>query len=87
MSNKALFVLHKELDPDDGEITRTRKVKRSFVAEKYSDLVAALYSEKTSIETKTEVTYEDGRKGYLEANLGLVDATLYQLQKQNENAA
>ena len=84
---KRFLVLHKELDPDDGEITRTRKVKRSFVAEKYSDLVAALYSEKTFIETKTEVTYEDGRKGYLEANLGLVDATLYQLQKQNENAA
>ena len=84
---KRFLVLHKELDPDDGEITRTRKVKRSFVAEKYSDLVAALYSEKTSIKTKTEVTYEDGRKGYLEANLGLVDATLYQLQKQNENAA
>ena len=63
---KRFLVLHKELDPDDGEITRTRKVKRSFVAEKYSDLVAALYSEKTSIKTKTEVTYEDGRKGYLE---------------------
>jgi long-chain acyl-CoA synthetase len=84
---KRFLVLHKELDPDDGEITRTRKVKRTFVAEKYSDLVSALYSGKTSIDTKTEVTYEDGRKGYLEATLGIVDATLYQLQKQSENAA
>ena len=84
---RRFLVLHKELDPDDGEITRTRKVKRSFVAEKYSDLVSALYSDKTSIATKTEVTYEDGRKGYLEATLGIVDATLYELQKQSENAA
>ncbi len=84
---KRFLVLHKELDPDDGEITRTRKVKRSFVAEKYADLVSALYSDKVSIATKTEVTYEDGRKGYLEATVSCVDATLYQLQKQNENAA
>ena len=84
---KRFLVLHKELDPDDGEITRTRKVKRSFVAEKYADLVSALYSDKVSIATKTEVTYEDGRKGYLEATVSVVDATLYQLQKQNENAA
>ena len=84
---KRFLVLHKELDPDDGEITRTRKVKRSFVAEKYADLVSAHYSDKDSIATKTEVTYEDGRKGYLEATVSVVDATLYQLQKQNENAA
>ena len=84
---RRFLVLHKELDPDDGEITRTRKVKRAFVAEKYSDLVSALYSDKTSIATKTEVTYEDGRKGYLEATLGIVDATLYELQQQSENAA
>ena len=84
---RRFLVLHKELDPDDGEITRTRKVKRTFVAEKYTDLVSALYSDKTSIATKTEVTYEDGRKGSLEATLGLIDATLYELQKQNENAA
>ena len=84
---RRFLVLHKELDPDDGEITRTRKVKRSFVAEKYSDLVTALYSDKDSIETKTEVTYEDGRKGYLQASIKLVDATLYQVQKNGEKAA
>ena len=81
---RRFLVLHKELDPDDGEITRTRKVKRTFVAEKYSDLVSALYSDKTSIATKTEVTYEDGRKGYLEATLGLVDATLYELKSKKK---
>ena len=84
---KRFLVLHKELDPDDGEITRTRKVKRSFVSEKYADLVSALYSDKTSISTKTEVTYEDGRKGYLEATLNILDATLYEVKKQAENAA
>ena len=84
---RRFLILHKELDPDDGEITRTRKVKRSFVAEKYSDLVTALYSDKDSIETKTEVTYEDGRKGYLQASINLVDATLYQVQKHGEKAA
>ena len=62
-------------------------MKRSFVAEKYSDLVTALYSDKDSIETKTEVTYEDGRKGYLQASIKLVDATLYQVQKHGEKAA
>ena len=84
---KRFLVLHKELDPDDGEITRTRKVKRSFVSEKYADLVSALYSDKTSISTKTEVTYEDGRKGYLEATLNILDATLYEVKKQDKNAA
>ena len=84
---KRFLVLHKELDPDDGEITRTRKVKRSFVSEKYSDLVSALYSDKTSVSTKTEVTYEDGRKGYLEATVNILDATLYEVKKQDKNAA
>ena len=84
---KRFLVLHKELDPDDGEITRTRKVKRSFVSEKYSELVSALYSDKTSVSTKTEVTYEDGRKGYLEATVNILDATLYEVKKQDKNAA
>ena len=81
---RKFLVLHKELDPDDGEITRTRKVKRAFINEKYDDLVSALYSDKRSVDTKTEVTYEDGRKGYLEATLSIVDATIYQLQEAAE---
>jgi long-chain acyl-CoA synthetase len=55
------LILHKELDPDDGEITRTRKIRRRFIAEKYADLIEALYSDRDSVETQAKVTYEDGR--------------------------
>ena len=74
---RRFLVLHKELDPDDGEITRTRKVRRSFVSEKYDDLVSALFKGDNEVSTKTEVTYEDGKKGYLEATLTLVDVQTY----------
>jgi long-chain acyl-CoA synthetase len=62
-------VLHKELDPDDGELTRTRKVRRRIIEEKYADIIAALYDGSTSVSTTTEVTYEDGRKGSISATL------------------
>ncbi len=68
------LVLHKELDADDGELTRTRKVRRNIIAEKYRDLITALYDGSTSISTQTEVTYEDGRKGLLRATLQIADA-------------
>lgn len=71
------LVLHKELDADDGEITRTRKVRRAFVAEKYTDLIDALYSGKKEVTTETEVTYEDGRKGKIRATLELRDAKVF----------
>ncbi|PAU96667.1 long-chain fatty acid--CoA ligase [Paracoccus salipaludis] len=67
------LILHKELDADDGEMTRTRKVKRGVIAEKYADLIAALYDGRTSVYTETEVTYEDGRKGRLKATLRIED--------------
>lgn len=68
------LVLHKELDADDGEITRTRKVRRNVIAEKFNELVAALYDGLPSIYTETEVTYEDGRKGTISATLEIRDA-------------
>ncbi|WP_188789696.1 AMP-binding protein [Salipiger pallidus] len=68
------LVLHKELDADDGELTRTRKVRRKIIAEKFADLIAALYDGSESIYTETEVTYEDGRKGRIRATLTLMDA-------------
>jgi long-chain acyl-CoA synthetase len=67
------LILHKELDADDGELTRTRKVRRRVIEEKYADLIAALYDGSVRIETETEVTYEDGRKGSIRANLEIRD--------------
>ena len=70
---RRFIVLHKELDADDGELTRTRKVRRKFVAEKYSTLIDALYSNQDDVHVKTEVTFEDGRKGSVEADLRIWD--------------
>jgi len=70
------LILHKELDADDGELTRTRKVRRNIIAEKYADLVDALYAGKDRIYTETEVTYEDGRKGSIKATLTIRDAAV-----------
>ncbi|WP_375688234.1 AMP-binding protein [Pseudooceanicola sp. LIPI14-2-Ac024] len=67
-------ILHKELDADDGEITRTRKVRRRTVEEKYHDIITALYDGSPSISTRTEVTYEDGRKGHIAATLEVRNA-------------
>ena len=61
--------LHKELDADDGELTRTRKIRRHFVAERYRELVDALYGGQRTCRTQTEVTFEDGRTGSIEAEL------------------
>lgn len=68
------LILHKELDADDGELTRTRKVRRAMIGEKYHDLVQALYDGSSEIHTETEVTYEDGRKGRISATLEIRDA-------------
>ena len=68
------LVLHKELDADDGEMTRTRKVRRRIVEEKYHDLIDALYSDAPQVSTETEVTYEDGRKGAIKATIQISDA-------------
>ena len=67
-------VLHKELDADDGEMTRTRKVRRRIVEDKYADIIEALYDGSEKVSTVTEVTYEDGRKGAIKATLTICDA-------------
>ena len=63
------LILHKELDPDDDELTRTRKVRRRFVGDKYGTLVDALYSDKTEQYIETLVKFEDGRTGTISATL------------------
>ncbi|QYF95979.1 AMP-binding protein [Massilia sp. PAMC28688] len=71
------LVLHKELDPDDDELTRTRKVRRKFIAEKYAVLIDALYSGKPSQFISTQVKFEDGRSGMVSADLRICDAVTY----------
>jgi len=74
---KRFLVLHKELDADDGELTRTRKVRRNFVAEKYEVLIDALYAGKKSQFIETQVTYEDGRTNKVSADLRIEDAKIF----------
>ena len=78
------LVLHKQLDADDGELTRTQKVRRRIIEEKYEVLLGALYSDAKDVFVETEVTYEDGRKGSISATLQIVDAVV---QSKRDQAA
>jgi long-chain acyl-CoA synthetase len=71
------LVLHKELDADDGELTRTRKVRRRFIAEKYAPLIDALYGGRDACFIETQVRFEDGRTGSVSADLRIVDAKTF----------
>lgn len=71
------LVLHKELDPDDDELTRTRKVRRNFIADKYAVLIDALYSGKQEQFIETQVKFEDGRTGSVSATLKILEAKMY----------
>jgi long-chain acyl-CoA synthetase len=66
---KSFLILHKELDADDGELTRTRKVRRSEIAHRYAALIAALYSGESAISIEAKLTFEDGRTGTIQADL------------------
>ncbi len=80
------LILHKELDADDGELTRTRKVRRRIIEENSADLIAALYDGSKSVYTETEVTYEDGRKGRIRATLEIRDAAVVAAEPRREAA-
>jgi long-chain acyl-CoA synthetase len=71
------LVLHKELDADDGELTRTNKVRRGYIAERYEVLVHALYDGKTEQFVETQVKFEDGRTGSVSATLKIMDAKTF----------
>ena len=71
------LILHKELDPDDAEITRTRKIRRRFIAEKYADLIEALYAQRDSVEVKAKITYEDGRTTTINAKLKIREVEVF----------
>jgi long-chain acyl-CoA synthetase len=70
---KRFLILHKELDADDGELTRTQKVRRGFIADRYGALVKALYDGSKEADISTEVTFEDGRKGTISARVKIRD--------------
>ncbi len=74
---KRFLILPKELDADDGELTRTQKVRRSFVADRYGPLVRGLYDGSLQCHIATEVTFEDGRKGMIEGDARIVDMKIY----------
>jgi long-chain acyl-CoA synthetase len=71
------LILHKELDADDGEMTRTQKVRRPAIAERYAPLIAALYDGSKLCHAATQVTFEDGRKGVVEGDVRIVDVATY----------
>jgi long-chain acyl-CoA synthetase len=71
------LILHKELDADDEELTRTRKVRRGVIAEKYAPLVAALYDGSRTVHVEAQVRYEDGRTGMYSADLKIRDAKTF----------
>ena len=74
---RRFLILHKELDADDGELTRTRKVRRGFIGEKYQSLLEALYSPQTTVHVSAQVRYEDGRTGTYSADLKIRDARTF----------
>ena len=79
------LILHKELDADDDELTRTRKVRRGFIAEKYAVLVDALYGGATCSTSRPQVKFEDGRRGTVAADLRI--ATRRRSRRRTRRAA
>ncbi|MEL6795007.1 MAG: long-chain fatty acid--CoA ligase, partial [Pseudomonadota bacterium] len=69
-------VLHKQLDADDGELTRTQKVRRAIINDRYAPIIDAMYGGEAEVFAETPVTYEDGREGKISATLKIEDAAV-----------
>jgi long-chain acyl-CoA synthetase len=74
---KRFLILHKELDPDDGELTRTQKLRRGHIIDRYSPLVEAFYNGSSAAQISTQVTFEDGHKGVIAARVAVRDMKTY----------
>ena len=74
---RRFLILHKELDADDGELTRTMKVRRGFISERYAPLAVGLYDGSKEVDVATEVTFEDGRKGVISGRVKIRDMRIY----------
>jgi long-chain acyl-CoA synthetase len=70
---RKFLLLYKELDPDDGELTRTRKIRRGVIREKYHDIIEAIYSGRPQVHVDTLITFQDGTKSRIETDIRLVD--------------
>ncbi len=81
---RRFILLHKELDADDGELTRTRKVRRRLVAQRYNEIVDALYGDRQDVEIETTITYQDGRTALLKTKLH-VEEMLARVAPQTES--
>ena len=79
---KRFLILHKELDADDGELTRTNKVRRGLISDRYGKLVNALYSNDNKCFIETEVTFEDGKKGSISADLKIMDLKIFSRESE-----
>ncbi len=79
---KRFLILHKELEADDGELTRTQKVRRPFIADRFAPFIKALYDGSARASIRTEVTFEDGRKGIIEGDVRIVDMKLNSISAQ-----
>lgn len=74
---RRFLILHKELDADDGELTRTQKVRRGFIADRYGELIEALYDGSSEKFVSTGVVFEDGRKGAISATVKIRDMKVH----------
>ena len=83
---RRFLILHKELDADDGELTRTQKVRRSFIEDRYGPLIEALYDGSERCSIVTEVTFEDGRRGTIEGDVKIVDMEPHPYAQMQEAA-
>ncbi len=66
---RRFVLMHKEFDADEAEVTRSRKLRRGFLSERYHDLIEAMYSDRTAVQLKTQVVYQDGSEGTLDTNI------------------
>ena len=79
---KRFLILHKELDADDGELTRTNKVRRCAISERYGELIDALYNNAQTCHIKTQVVFEDGKKGDISANIKIKDMKTFSSEEK-----
>jgi len=83
---RRFLILHKELEADDGELTRTQKVRRSFIADRYAPLINALYDGSVQQHITTEVVFEDGRRGDISATVQIRDMQTYSAEPMRKSA-